>query len=131
MQEGTAVLEVETYSSDEAHTMSTEVAEQSTVLMDVISSRRIEGCFIVSLTSALIISVVADWYNRVTFVAGTMAERFLIDPKSEGKLVSEMGLRMMTGGADGVDDGTAARSANGPNSSGVRSVDEMGSKTVN
>jgi len=33
--------------------MSTEVAEQSTVLIDVISSSRMEGNFIVALTSAM------------------------------------------------------------------------------
>jgi hypothetical protein len=39
--------------------MPTEESEQSTALMDETSSRRIEGCFNVALTGALMISVLA------------------------------------------------------------------------
>jgi hypothetical protein len=110
--------------------MSTEEAEQSTALMDEMCSRRIEGCFNVALTGALMISELADWYRSVTLEVGTMAERFLIEPKSDGKPDPVIRLNIITGAADGDGDGAAAHSSNEFNSSREKFDSETGSKMI-
>lgn len=71
-----------------------------------------------------------DWYRSATLEVGTMAERFLIEPKSDGKPDPVIRLNVITGAADGSGDGTVVHSSNEFNSSKVKFDSETGSKMI-